>query len=388
MIQEETESNDDYHNRLRQRSNVKPPSRYDDYVNIDECFISEGCEPLNYKEAIKCNESEKCTDAMNEEMESLSKNQVWELVNSPTNANLMGNRWVYKAKKDAEGNIVRYKARLVVKGVQGIDYTETFSPVIRYNSIKLILAIAAKEKLLIKQFDIKTAFLNSRIDKDIYMKQPEGFSNNTNQVCKLQKSIYGLKQSSRCWNEKFTDFLIKMGLKPSDADPCIFINRYGTVILGIYVDDGIILAKYQMDVENLIKALKEAFEITIDNTNTFLGLKIEKQEDGSLFLHQAAYAKKLIDRFRMHAANPVTIPANPSQQLGSNNQQNRSEIVNVPYREAVGSLLYLSNGTRPDLTYAVNKASRYLENPTKQHWNAVKRILKYTKGTINYRLKF
>ena len=134
--------------------------------------------------------------------------------------------------------------------------------------------------------------------------------------------------------------------------------------------------------------IRDRFNITIDNSNTFLGLQIEKQKDGSVFLCQAAYAEKLMEKFRIHTANPVTILADPHQSLNSILENDKIEIVNAPYREAVGSLLYLSNGTRPDLSFAVNKASRYLEKPTKAHWNAVKRILKYLKGTVKYGIKF
>lgn len=220
---------------------------------------------------------------MQDEMTSIEQNQVWELVKAPAGKSVIANRWIFKIKKDANGNVQRYKVRLVAKGYnqeEGIDYTETFSPVVRFDSIRLILAMAAKENLVLQQFDVKTAFLNGTIEEDIYMKQPEGFSDGTGRVCKLQKSLYCLKRSSRCWNLRFTQFLNKFGLKSTSADPCIFVSQKEgkRLILAIHIDDGLIAAESKEVSEEFISEMKKEFEITITEVGMYLGLKFVKRK--------------------------------------------------------------------------------------------------------------
>lgn len=382
---------------LRDRTRLRRPEYLNNYVDgnvdIEDLFLAENQEPRSYRDAIQSDEARNWKDAMAEEMFSLKRNKVWELVNLPKGKTTVQNRWTYKVKRDANDNVLRYKARLVAKGYsqrEGIDYKETFSPVARYDSIRIILSIAAQEKLILRQFDINTAFLNGEIEETIFMKQPEGFSDGTNRVCKLLKSLYGLKQSSRCWNIRFTNFLEKHKLKATQADPCIFISEgEERIILAIYIDDGLIAAQNQYSINELLAELTKEFEITHGKIDLFLGLQIEKNPDDSIFLHQSAYTKRIIERFRMSDTNPVTIPADPHGELSVQAHPAEAEaLTNAPYREAVGCLMYLSTRTRPDIALAVNRVSRHVEKPTKLHWNAVKRILKYLKGTSDYGLTF
>lgn len=178
-------------------------------------------------------------------MNSLRDNATWKLVELPQGAQVLKNRWVYKIKQKADGTTNRYKARLMVKGFTqkpGIDYLETFSPVVKFTSIRAILAVAVAEKMDLAQFDVETAFLNGDLNADIYMKQPEGYEDGSEKVCKLNKALYGLKQSARCWNTKFTQCLKRFNLTASNADPCVFINREGgdTLILAVYIGDGFV----------------------------------------------------------------------------------------------------------------------------------------------------
>jgi hypothetical protein len=164
---------------------------------------------------------------MDEEIQSLKQNQTWTLVESPKNQQVIDNRWVYKIKRNEDGSVQKYKARLVARGfrqVAGIDYNETFSPVTKFDSIRMILCVAASEKLILKQFDVKTAFLYGNIDEILYMQQPDGYQDGTKRVCKLNRSLYGLKQASRCWNQRFTSVLSRLGLHPTNADACVFTN--------------------------------------------------------------------------------------------------------------------------------------------------------------------
>lgn len=312
----------------------------------------------------------------------------------PANARSIDCKWTYKLKQDAEGNVERHKARLVARRFrqrEGIDYQETHSPVVRFDSIRAILAVASCERMHIKQFDVKTAFLYGDIEETIHMLQPEGYDDGSGRVCKLKRSLYGLKQSFRCWNRKFTDFLEKFNLKATTADSCVFTStdRDHSLILAVYIDDGLVVARDSTLINKFLGELKNEFEITYSEVGLFLGLHIEGEADGSIFLHQQAYARRILERFRMEEANPVAIPADPSQQLSlSEPAGDQEDITTAPYREAVGSFMYLSIATRPDITFAVNQASRYLEKPTTTHWRAVKRILKYLKGTINHGLRF
>lgn len=207
----------------------------------------------------------------------------------------------------------RYKARLVAKGYTqkyGINYNETFSPVVRYESIRMILALATARNLRLKQFDVRTAFLNGNLKEEIYMVQPEGYEGSTNRVCKLNRSLYGLKQASRCWNQRLTDFLAKHGLRQTQSDPCTFIREGdASIILAIYVDDGLIATKEDESADCLLRELGNEFKITIRELKLFLGFQISVQSDGSIFVNQANYIKKLLEKFRMEDANPVAIPA-------------------------------------------------------------------------------
>lgn len=330
--------------------------------------------------------------SMQDEMDSFDKNQVFELVDPPANRKILGNRWVYKTKYDASGNIRKRRARLVIQGFEqkeGIDYQETFSPVVRFDTIRTLISIAASESLEIKQFDVKTAFLHAKVDEEIYMRQPKGFEDGSNKVCKLQKSIYGLKQASRCWNQRLTSFLKKFHLKPSDADPCLFYSaNEERLIVAVYIDDGIVVGKNQKLIDFLLKSLKKEFEITFSDPETFIGLQIEKNQDGSIFVHQSVYAQKVLERFNMQDTNSVTIPADVSLEKNAYLKRNEEHYTRAPYREAIGSLMYLAIGTRPDISLAVNKAARFMEKPTKHNWQEVKRILKYIKGTSDYGLFF
>ncbi|GBM72775.1 Retrovirus-related Pol polyprotein from transposon TNT 1-94, partial [Araneus ventricosus] len=214
------ESSDEQERSLRDRSMLKKPARYGNCV-----LLAEHAEPDTYKEFIASKESSEWLAAMKEEMDSLEANNTWKLVNLPHDRKAIGSRWVYKIKKNADGTVQLFKARLVAKGYSqkvGVDFNETFSPVVRWDTIRTVLSVAAYKKLKLVQFDVKTAFLYGDLQEDIYMHQPQGFEDGTGQVCKLLKSIYGLTQAPRVWNERFKSFAIKCGLKQSNSDPCLF----------------------------------------------------------------------------------------------------------------------------------------------------------------------
>lgn len=347
-------------------------------------------EPQSYKQALQSEEGANWKAAMRDEYDSLIKNHTWELTDRPQNTTLVDNKWVFKIKEGGKNSPSIFKARLVARGFtqeHGINYHETFSPVVRFTSIRAILATAAQRKMTIRQFDVKTAFLNGDLKEVVYMEQPIGFTDGTKRVCRLKKSLYRLKQASRCWNEKFTGFIKKFGFIQCNSDPCVFVSKRGneTTILAIYVDDGIIVGDNENEIRRVIIHLREKFEIKEMKVDCFLGLEINQNEDGSIFLYQTRYAKKVLKRFDMAECDGVITPSNPNQQMCNFDESDQSSF---PYRKLIGSLMYLSIGTRADIAHAVGIASRYVEKPTVVHERAGKRILKYIKKHLNFGILF
>lgn len=386
---ESAEESDEIPN-LRPQRNVRLPARFDDFhLNFVEIDI-----PDTYEDAIKSKEYDKWKKAIDEEYAALLKNNTWKMVEIPENKKLIESRWVFRVKRNQDGTISRYKARLCAKGYaqkQGIDYNEIYAPTTRYDSIRVLLAVANMQDYEFKQFDIKTAFLYGELEENIYMKPPQGLDCKEGFVCKLEKSLYGLKQSPRCWNKKFSTFLQNFGFKASTADKCVYVGyvRDIKVLLVIYVDDGLIFSSQMSVIDTVLDELKNGFEITItEEANYFVGIEIQRdQKQGKLFLKQSNYIKDIINRFGMDDANPVSTPEDQHSNLGMM-EQSKTVDGSVPYRQAVGSLMFLATVTRPDISHAVGVASRFLNCPKLAHWNAVKRIIKYIIGTQNYGIQF
>ena len=265
---------------VRQR---RMPSRFQDY---DCLFVDD---PGTVHEALNGKHSNQWKEALKSEYSSLIKNDTWELVPPPEGKNIVGSRGVLKVKRNEDGSIDRFKARLVAQGysqVRGVDYEEVFSPVARYTSVRSLLALANAQDLEIHQMDVKTAFLNGSLDCEIYMSQPEGFvdPDRPNHVCKLKKSIYGLKQSARCWNTTLDEYLKSVGYCKSKADECIYVKsvkeangHISLVILGVYVDDIIPVSNDPAMLNAEKAALCERFEmIDQGEIHYLLGLSIER----------------------------------------------------------------------------------------------------------------
>lgn len=318
------------------------------FLNGDFAFMVS--EPGTYKQAMESEDKEEWIGAMRDEYDALIKNNTWTLVERPQGLNVVDNRWIFKVKMNPDNTVERYKARLVARGFTqqyGIDYSETFSPVVRFTSIRSILAIVAQKRMHMMQFDVKTAFLNGDLDENVYMEQPVGLNDNTPRVCKLKKSLYGLKQASRCWNNKFKHFITIFGFIACKSDPCVFVSNKDNqlIILAIHVDDGLIAGVNMKCVDSVTQHLGQHFEIKTMAVKCFLGLEIEKCKNG-IFVHQTAYARRVLTKFRMENYVPVCVPSDPNQNLNSFDDSERSTY---PYRELVGSLMYLSVATRPDI---------------------------------------
>jgi hypothetical protein len=487
---EEPHSNDQEQDSTRSdrpKRNKRPPVRYGLEDLVSYALLTSSEDPSTFQEAIESSEKDKWMEAMVEENEFLSKNKTWELTELPKGKKPIGCKWVFKKKEavsEKEGE--RFKARLVAKGYSqrhGIDYDEVFSPVVRHTSIRAVLALVADQDLELEQLDVKTAFLHGNLEEEIFMEQPEGFKQpgTENLVCRLKKSLYGLKQSPRQWYKMFDSYMIQIGYTRCEYDCCVYVRILedgSYIFLLLYVDDMLIAAKSMCKVNRLKSLLHKEFEMKdLDAAKKIYGLKqsprqwykrfdsymiqigytrceydccvyVRILEDGSyiflllyvddmliaaksmcevnrlksllhkefemkdlgaakkilgmeihrdrgarkLWLSQKNYIRKVLEKFSMLDAKPVSTPlANHFRLSGSQCPKNEEEIENmskVPYASAVGCLMYAMVCTRPDLAHAVSTVSRYMANPGREHWNAVKWIFRYLKGTAEHGILF
>jgi len=328
--------------------------------------------------------------AMQVEFNALLHNKTWSLVPSQAASNLVGCKWVFKLKRKADGSIERHKARLVAKGFHqhaSIDYGETFSPVVKPTTIRILLSLAYSAGWSLKQIDIQNAFLHGFLSEDVYMVQPPGFTNPNypQHVCKLHKALYGLKQSPRAWFSRLSEKLIQLGFIGSKVDSSLFIHQKNsvTMYLLIYVDDIIITGSVPTAITELLQLLRVDFAIKdLGDLHFFLGVEVLKLKSG-LLLSQRRYIMDLLKKINMLEAKPITSLMFSSTVLSAFT----GDPMKDPslYRSTVGSLQYLSL-TRPDLGFAVNRVCQFMHRPTTLHWQAVKRILRYLKHTVSHGL--
>ncbi|WOH04396.1 hypothetical protein DCAR_0623805 [Daucus carota subsp. sativus] len=370
----------------RSTRSKKPNPRYANAALIEE---SNTFEPHTFEEASR---DGKWLKAMEEEIIALKQNETWDLVPKPPGIKPISFKWVYKIKTHQDGSVERYKARLVARGFSqqyGIDYDETFSPVAKLTTIRVLLALAASNNWKLWQMDVKNAFLHGELDRVIYMEQPRGFESKerSDYVCKLRKALYGLRQAPRAWYGKIGEFLVESGYQVTSADSSLFVkSKQGklTIVL-VYVDDLIITGDDIDEIERTRSNLSVRFQMKeLGELKHFLGLEIEQTKDG-LFLCQLKYARDLLGKFGMLECKPVPTPMVPNSKLCSEEGQELKD--GTVYRQLVGSLIYLTL-SRPDISYAVGVISRFMQNPRKPHFEAAKRILRYIKGSIDYGLLY
>lgn len=389
--------------RLSDRSTLKKPITYNECTMIAEVLLNEAFEPETVEDALNSTDRVQWSQAMEDEMASLKKNQTWELSTLPQGAKALPCKWVFRLKKNPDGSIDRYKARLVVKGYSqrlGVDYNQTYSPVAKMGTIRTILSVVASEGMEMAQFDVSTAFLYGELEEEIYMNQPEGYSDKSEKVCRLKRSLYGLKQAPRCWNKRFGGFLKSLGFNVSEADPCLFVkdnNNREKVFIALYVDDGLVAARQKKDLEWLLTELQKEFKITWKKAEYFLGLQIQ-QDENCIKISQKALAIKILEKFNFSGCKPVSTPilkdhlalesGKEEMTIRKGKEQDKQDF---PYRQAVGALMYLMIGSRPDLAYTVGFLSRSLENPKSEDITRVKRAFRYIAGSpdlgINYSTK-
>lgn len=302
---------------------------------------------------------------------------------------------MFALKYNKDGEIKQYKARLVARGCvqkHGIDYEEVYSPVARYETIRILLAGYVEEEMHVHQMDVVSAYVQGDLMDEIYMEQPEMFyiSGKEDLVCKLKRPLYGLKQAGREWYRKLNGHLLSMEFQRSNTDPCLYIkNTNGSNVIIVYVDD-LLVSSIDPGTQDVKRMLKRKFKMKdLGNINKILEINIGRNgETGKMKLHQENYIKSLLEKFEMINSNPVRTPleagVKPSKSLEPIFKEEERDMKSKPYRELVRSLIYLSNTIRPDLAYTASTLSRFCSDLRKLHWQMAKRVLRYLRGTMNY----
>ncbi|KAJ9541315.1 hypothetical protein OSB04_027821 [Centaurea solstitialis] len=338
--------------------------------------------PRNIDEALK---DPLWKQAVLEEMTALRKNDTWSLVKLPNGKETVGCRWLFNIKFNADGSINRYKARLVARGftqTYGVDYSETFAPVAKLNTVRVLMSLAANENWPLYQLDVKNAFLNGNLEEEVFMDIPSGFQNEKNKglVCRLKRSLYGLKQSPRAWFEKFGGTMKHLRFIQGQADHTLFYKhsvKGEITILIVYVDDIIITGSDNVEIENVKKALAQAFEIKdLGVLKYFLGMEVARSKKG-ISITQHKYIIDLLKETGMIGCKPISTLIDSNVKL---NAYDGELVEKGRYQRLVGRLIYLSH-TRPDIAFAVSQVSQFMHARRQPHMLAVFRILRYLKST-------
>src|SRR5438876_11451373 len=323
--------------------------------------------PKSIAEAYASPDADNWKEAAHNEMDSILSNGTWELSERPYGCKPVGCKWVFKKKLRPDGTIEKYKARLVAKGYtqkEGEDFFDTYSPVARLTTIRVLLSLAASHGLLVHQMDVKTVFLNGELDEEIYMDQPDGYvvGGQEGKVCKLLKSLYGLKQAPKQWHEKFDRTLKSVGFIVNETDKCVYYRFVGGegVILCLYVDDILIFGTNLDMIEEVKSFLSHSFEMKdMGVADVILNIKLLREGTGGVTLVQSHYVEKVLSRFGYSDCKTAPTPYDSSVILRKNQRITRDQL---RYSQIIGSLMYLASATRPDISFAVCKLSRFVSN--------------------------
>jgi hypothetical protein len=349
-------------------------------------------DPLTFKQAMALPDADEWLKATDDEIQSLNENETWDLVDMPSGRKPIGTKWVFKRKYKSDGSLDRYKARLVCTGYSqkyGIDYEETFSPVVRPESIRLLIAIATQLNADIHQMDVTTAFLNGKLQEEIYVKQPTGYvkKGQEDKVYKLKKSLYGLKQAPLCWNKEIDGALTKFGFTRNKADHGVYVkgSNKDWIAVVLYVDDLLIISANNIEITKVKNCLSSMFKMKdLGLVEYFLGMKFTKTKHG-YHINQAKYIGEILDVFGMTDCNPAKVPMIGKWDLENNDSESVDETL---YCSMIGKLLYAANYIRPDISYAVSLLSRYLNGPKMIHLKAAKHVMRYLKGNSQLGIEF
>eukprot|EP00253_Pinus_taeda_P022296 PITA_22296 len=358
---------------------------YDEGLNSLFSLYCHVDDPIHFEDAIK---DKKWIEAMDEEMNAIERNKTWDLVDLPKGKKVIGVKWVYKTKCNAEGKIERHKERLVVKGYKqqyGRDYEETFAPVARMETVRAVSSIAAKNKWKVYQMDVKSAFLNGVLNEEVYIEHPLGYERKgqEHKVCRLKKSLYGLKQAPRAWYSRIDFYLLENVFDKCEGEPTVYIKEKDgkILIVVLYVDDVIFTGNDNYLVKNFKTVMKDEIEMTdMGFLRYFLGIEVDQNENG-IFISQARYVNEVSGKFNMQECKAAITPTVMGLKLSK--EDNSKDFDPSLYKSIVGNLTYLT-ATRPDIMFVVSLISRFMERPKEAHWQAAKRILRYVKGTKSF----
>lgn len=323
--------------------------------------------------------------AVREELSVLDESETWEVVPRPKCVKPLDTKWVFTLKTLPDDSIV-HKARLVVKGFQQKgNFEDIYSPVLKMQTLRILLSVAVFRKYEIHQMDVKGAFLYGRIDEEIFLNPPSGTNIPKDCSLKLKKSLYGLKKSPKYWYERFTEVMEKEGFTRSENDYCLF--RKESLFVLLYVDDLLILGNNINEIESLKKFLCSNFRMKdMGNNNLrYLGICIRWEGD-NLLIDQNEYLRSILIKYKMHDCKPVGTPLDPKFRIEKDYEVDMTLEHKV--RSLIGSLMYATIGTRPDLAASVYYLGRYQSKPCYDVWLGLKHILRYVKGTLNYKLVY
>ncbi|KAK9062516.1 hypothetical protein SSX86_019703 [Deinandra increscens subsp. villosa] len=357
---------------------------YENFSDSHKAFmaaINSNDEPKYFSQAVQ---DDRWREAMKREIQALEHNGTWTLEPLPEGKRTIDSKWVYKIKYKPNGEVERYKARLVAKGftqMEGVDFHDTFAPVAKLVTVRTLLAVAVKRNWIIHQLDVNNAFLHGDLEEEVYMKIPQGFSRKEEtRVCKLKKSLYGLKQASRNWYHKFTAALLELDFKQSNADHSLFIHKRGNTFVAalIYVDDVIVVGNNLEKIQSTKSHLDEKFGIKdLGILKYFLGIEVARTSEG-MVLSQRKYTLDILEDSGLQGCRPSMFPMEQNLKLDKGDEQNPVDA--SQYRRLVGRLLYLQ-ATRPDIAYSVNVLSQFVADPRQNHMDAAIRVLRYLKAT-------
>src|SRR5258708_23317215 len=376
-----------------------------EHVFTAETADAEALEPRSLTEANRRPDWLLWEKAIQEELATLKTAGTWKLEEAPPEANIIGSKWVFKAKKDAAGNIARYKARLVAQGfsqIDGVDYDDPYTPVAHLASSCAIIAMANRLHIELQQVDIKGAYLNGMLNEGevLYMWHPPGYKSHDtgNHVLHLMKTLYGLKQSGRRWYQKLSLIFLSLGFQQCLVDQAVFHKsdkrKKELTVVAVHVDDCTIATSSMRLVEDFKASLHRHVEVTdLGALHWMLGIEIRRdREAGTVHLSQRAYLDSILCRYHLVDLKPLSTPMDTSTQLTTEqapvSAAEHAIMRDMPYREAVGALNWAALATHPDIVFAVATVARFAANPGPAHWDAVKRIYRYLAGTCNLWLSY
>ena len=353
-------------------------------------------DPKNLKAALASFDSEHWRDAIVAEMTAMEALGVFEVLpRGARHAKVIGSRFVFTRKYNTDGIVIRHKVRLVAQGFtqrKDLDYDQTFAPTVTITSIRSLFAIAITRSMHVKQGDISTAYLNADLDKELCLRIPDGngvYPEGT--IVRLRRALYGLKQSGRLWNKTLNAWMLTSGFTRCETDPCMYRKATDTnhlILVAVYVDDLLVAADDVSDLEAFQKNIGKAFKMKeFDDPAVLLSIRVRySRSEGTVTLDQEHYIRKVLDTFRMAECRPIGAPM--AIGYADEKADPNTPSADVPYAELIGSLMYLATRTRPDIATALSQLSRHMQHHTDTHWVAAKHVLRYLRGTLDYRLTF